>query len=378
MPIQRVRVGFNGNQLSPNILGGEGYPCALFCGRLRANDFHRPARETPVVICRTPKPFPSVALGLLVACVCAQAQGSRHRAESGKRTPAAAPVVFLDSTRERDGLKGAVRRVETEVVKVELKGGAVVEKSRSVLERTLYDERGHRAENETFPVVSNAAGQEVHSYDAQGNLAETILRDTHGATLSRTIYKYEFDAFGNWVKMTASLAVLSAGKIAYEPIEITNRSITYYATDGPAARTSNSATDAAAEKKADDVHRGAPRIEGDTARVERVAPRAEGARVAHASAREIEVGVLNDRATSLPPPAFRVAGRRLDKPVTVSVEVVVDQTGLVVEARAQDAPRVLGQAAEDAARRATFFPFYSEGHPVRARGRLNFGFYFAP
>jgi hypothetical protein len=57
---------------------------------------------------------------------------------------------------------------------------------------------------------------------------------------------------------------------------------------------------------------------------------------------------------------------------------LVDQTGLVIEARAQDAPRVLGQAAEDAARRATFFPFYSEGHPVRARGRLNFGFYFSP
>jgi hypothetical protein len=344
------------------------------------------------VICRTPKLLLSVALSLLVACVSAHAQGSRRRAEPSPRATAATPVVFLDSTRERDGLKGAVRRVETEVVRVEPKGGALVEKSRSILERTLYDERGRRAENETYPVVSNAAGQEVHSYDAQGNLAETIVRDARGATLSRTIYKYEFDAFGNWVKMTASVAVLSAGKIAYEPFEITNRSITYYATDEPATSTpSSNATNATVEKKSDDTRRGTTHVEGDATHAERIQPRAEGeaarasgepksegVRVAHARVREIEVGVLNDRATSLPLPAFRVARRRLDKPVTVSVEVVVDQTGLVVEARAQDVPRVLAQAAEDAARRATFFPFYSEGHPVRARGRLNFGFYFSP
>jgi hypothetical protein len=358
------------------------------------------------VICRIPKPLPFAALSLLVVCAVAHAQGGRHRAEADARATSAAPVVFLDSTRERDGLRGPVRRVETEVVRVEPKSGAVVEKARSVLERTLYDERGRRAENETYPVVSNPAGQEFHSYDAQGNLAETIVRDARGATLSRTIYKYEFDAYGNWVKMTASVAILSAGKIAYEPIEITNRSITYYATDEAIdAKASHVSTDAVAEKKGDSARRSAthdrndaasvegdrkhvadvaartqdvvPRAQGDAARASGEAKR-EGARVAHANAREIEIGVLNDRATSLPRPAFPVTARRLNKPITVSVEIVVDQTGLVVEAKAQDAPQALRQAAEDAARRATFFPFYSEGRPVRARGWLNFGFYFAP
>jgi hypothetical protein len=120
-----------------------------------------------------------------------------------------------------------------------------------------------------------------------------------------------------------------------------------------------------------------PPAQGDAARAPGGVKR-EAARVAHANARVIDVGVLNDHATSLPHPAFPVSGRRLDKPITVSVEVVVDQTGLVVEADAPDAPPSLRKVAEDAARRATFFPFYSEGRPVRARGRLNYGFYFAP
>jgi hypothetical protein len=345
------------------------------------------------VICRTLKPLPSAALALAFACPAAYAQDAHRRhAETAVRAESAssAPVVFLDSTREQDGLKGPVRRVETEIVKVEQRGGATVEKSRSVLERTLYDERGRRAQNETYPVVAHAAGREFHSYDAQGNLAETVVRDARGAVLSRTEYRYLFDSFGNWMKMTASLAVLSAGKLTYEPVEITNRSITYYATgeadgSGPAGDAAARAAMAGGTAKTPDTARAGgahaqspvPAARGEAARAAGGAKR-EGARVAHAAGREIEVGVLNDRATSLPRPAFRVAGRRLERPVTVSVEVVVDQTGLVAEASAPDAPPALRQAAEDAARRTTFFPFYSEGRPVRARGRLNFGFYFAP
>ncbi len=307
------------------------------------------------MICRIQKPLPSVALALLFACSAAHAQeGHRRHAETaGRAEPSrraeVAPVVFLDSTREQDGLKGPVRRVETEIVKVEQRGGASVEKSRSVLERTLYDERGRRVENETYPVVSNSTGQEFHSYDAQGNLSETVVRDARGAVLSRTAYRYEFDSSGNWVKMTASLAVLSAGKLSYEPVEITNRSITYYATEGAggpkvAGNGTAQAAPSSAVVKTPDAARveaarsqaAAPHAQGDTARAAGN-ERKEGARVAHANAREIDVGVLNDRATSLPRPAFPVAARRLAHPITVSVEVVVDQTGLVVEASAPDA-----------------------------------------
>jgi hypothetical protein len=313
------------------------------------------------------KPLLFIAFLIVASCAPARGQTSRPRPET-KRRAANAPLIFLDSTRERDGLKGPVRRVETEVVKVDFEQGARVEKSRSVLERTLYNEGGRRVENETYPVVGDTRGEEVHRYDAQGNLSETILRDARGATLSRTVYEYEFDGFGNWVKMTASVAVLNAGKPGFEPVEVMNRAITYYRIDGGDAKTFGAAgARVAAPAKADS---GAERV---TAHAEDKKSRASAAK-----GREIEVGVLNDRATSMTKPSFVVTAKRLDTPVTVSVEVVVDPTGRVIEATAQNGTQAMREAAETAARRATFLPFYSEGRPVRARGRLNFGFYFAP
>jgi hypothetical protein len=309
----------------------------------------------------------SVALLIVASCAPARGQTSRPRTDA-KRRPAGAPLVFLDSTRERDGLKGPVRRVETEVVKVDAGGGARVEKSRSLLERTLYDESGRRVENQTYPVVGNARGDEIHKYDAQGNLAETLVRDARGAVLSRTVYEYEFDAFGNWVKMTASVAVVSAGKAGYEPVEVTNRSITYYQTDeGAGAKTPTAAGAQVAAARAN------PAAQGAGGEEPRDASRAAGAR-----GRELEVGLLNDRATSLPKPAFVVTGKRLDEPITVSVEVVVDEAGRVVEARAQNGPQALREAAESAARGATFQPFIVEGRAVRARGTMSFAFNFSP
>ncbi|MFL6230202.1 MAG: energy transducer TonB, partial [Pyrinomonadaceae bacterium] len=262
------------------------------------------------------------------------------------------------------------------------------------------------------------AGEEVHRYDARGNLSETVVRDARGATLSRTVYEYEFDEFGNWVKQTASVAVLNAGKSGFEPVEITNRRITYYQT-GAGTKTIGAKTSGSPVAVDDSVpttneeRRGAhadaesarqalhadgerasatPRVDADARRTAAPADaearrtytrggatsQRAGSSGAGAQTREVKVGTLNDRATSLPRPAFPVMGKRLAEPVTVSVEVVVDQTGRVVEAKAQNGPLALRESAEAAARRATFFPFYEEGRPVRARGWLNFGFLFEP
>jgi hypothetical protein len=308
----------------------------------------------------------SVVFLSIASCAPARGQTRRPRPET-KRRDARAPLVFLDSTRERDGLKGPVRRVETEVVKVAFDRGTRIEKSRSLLERTLYDDSGRRVENETYPVVGSASGEETHRYDAQGNLAETVVRDARGATLSRTVYEYEFDPFGNWVKMTASVAVVSAGKPGFEPVEVTSRTITYYQTDENAAA---HAPDAAGAQVATAAKADAAQADGEKPR--------DVSRPPATKAPEIEVGAINDRATSLPKPAFVVTGRRLEAPITVSVEVVVDQTGHVVEAKAQSGPRALREAAETAARGATFLPFYADGRPVRARGTMSFAFNFSP
>jgi hypothetical protein len=314
------------------------------------------------------------------SCVSAGAQGSRRRA-GGERAKGRAPFVFLDSTREGDGLKGPVRRIETEVVGVELRAGETLSKPPSLLERTLYDERGRRVENETYPVVGGGArgGRETHTYDERGNVAETVVRDAGGAVLSRTLYAYEFDEHGNWIKMTASVAVSNGGRVEYEPIEITKRAITYYLLDKPGDQRAPGGGEAAkaggTPAEAVRVSSGVGAAAGEKVTTTAASTTPTGARAVP----ELVVGgVLNERATWLPRPAFPVNGERLQEPLTVPVEVVVDITGRVVSARAQGGPPALRKAAERAARRATFLPFYAAGRPVRSRGVINYAFNYLP
>jgi hypothetical protein len=54
------------------------------------------------------------------------------------------------------------------------------------------------------------------------------LANADGSLVSKEVYKYEADSLGNWVKMTTSVAVVENGKIAFEPTEVTYRTIFYY------------------------------------------------------------------------------------------------------------------------------------------------------
>lgn len=329
-----------------------------------------------------PKSFSSIVALLCAAgfFVCSEVCGqvNRPRAEDSRRADRT-PVVFLDSTKEIDGLKGPVRRIETELVRVQLEGGQLVQKSRTLLERTLYDERGRRVENETYPIAGSQAGQEAHKYDAQGNLSETIVRDARGAVLSKTIYDYELDEFGNWIQMTASRVVYRSGKIEHEPTEITKRKIVYYLVDEPRVP---AAAAAASATRVNATH--APVALGDKVSQRAESPEAKQPQAAlpHSTVEEgaplPDAGVLNERTTALPKPAFPVSWKRLDEPITVTVEVVIDITGRVSAARARSGPEALLEPAESAARRATFLPFYVAGRPVRARGLINYTFDFLP
>lgn len=351
--------------------------------------------------------LPSSVPGLLllaVVCAPAGAQVARTRADATRRATRA-PLVILDGTRETDGLRGPVRRVETEVVKVELRQGQLLERPASLLERTLYDERGRRVENETHPVVgSGRTGRESHSYDARGNVVETVVRDAAGAVLSRTSYDYEFDEHDNWTRMTASVAVSNQGRTEYEPFEITRRRITYYAVGeagGRATRSgaaANQSGERAARNGAAEKQNGATVAPvaagekvGERARAEdgakAVGPAAPAAAEnvhksrttkAPSGGEVLEAGPLNARATWLPQPAYPVGSRILDTPYTVAVEVTLDITGRVVGARAQNGPAALREAAERAARLAAFLPFYVSGRPVRAKGIINYSFNYLP
>ncbi|HVG28512.1 MAG TPA: VWA domain-containing protein [Pyrinomonadaceae bacterium] len=87
-------------------------------------------------------------------------------------------------------------------------------------------------------------------------------------------------------------------------------------------------------------------------------------------------GVLNGRAKSLPVPVYPDMARRMRVAGTVVVEVMVDESGRVLETRAASGPALLRQAAVDAARQARFPPTLVGGQPARLAGVINYTFTF--
>jgi protein TonB len=151
------------------------------------------------------------------------------------------------SDREQDGLAGPVRRVKTETAKIAVKNGKPVEGARAVLETTTYDQKGNRVDNAYFLEAGGTlTGKEVYKYDDKGNIVEMTLHNADGSLLAKEVYAYEFDAVGNWVKMTTSVAMIEGGKVTFEPSEVTYRSISYFLDEGMLAKMSQPASSSAA------------------------------------------------------------------------------------------------------------------------------------
>ena len=92
-------------------------------------------------------------------------------------------------------------------------------------------------------------------------------------------------------------------------------------------------------------------------------------------AKPIEGGVLNSKALSLPKPVYPEEARRIKVSGRVTVRVVVDENGKVISAQATDGPLPLRQAAEAAARQATFAPTTTnDGITVKVAGTLTYDF----
>lgn len=88
----------------------------------------------------------------------------------------------------------------------------------------------------------------------------------------------------------------------------------------------------------------------------------------------ISGGVLNAKATSLPKPPYPPIAKAARASGTVTVQVVVDESGRVVEARPLSGHPLLQQAALAAARQARFSPTLLSGRPVRVSGILTYNF----
>ena len=91
-------------------------------------------------------------------------------------------------------------------------------------------------------------------------------------------------------------------------------------------------------------------------------------------AKPVEAGLLNAKALTLPKAKYPEEARRLHVSGKVTVRVVVDENGKVVSAMATDGPVPLRQAAEDAARLATFAPTVQGGVTLKVTGLLTYDF----
>jgi TonB family protein len=88
----------------------------------------------------------------------------------------------------------------------------------------------------------------------------------------------------------------------------------------------------------------------------------------------ISGGVLNSRAVSKPQPAYPPIAKAARASGTVVVQVLVDETGSVVTAKAVSGHPLLQPAAVAAARNAKFTPTLLSGKPVKVSGVLTYNF----
>src|SRR6266849_5508057 len=89
-------------------------------------------------------------------------------------------------------------------------------------------------------------------------------------------------------------------------------------------------------------------------------------------------GVLNGKAISLAVPAYPAEARSMHASGQVRIQVLIDETGRVIQARAVNVSGTHGAlitAAENAARRARFTPTLLSGMPVKVNGVIISNFF---
>jgi len=88
----------------------------------------------------------------------------------------------------------------------------------------------------------------------------------------------------------------------------------------------------------------------------------------------IQGGTLNGKAVSLPNPEYPEIARNVGASGSVSVEVIIDESGNVISAKAISGHPLLMAASVKAARAAQFSPTRLSGEPVKVKGVLTYNF----
>ena len=366
-----------------------------------------------------------VAFALLALSSPVSAQ-TNLTASNGSIQPQPVSAV-AESDRTRDGLVGPVRRVRTETAKLANDSGKLTESKRVTLETAAYDLKGNKIENQYFPIAgATLTGKEVYKYDDKGNISEMTLLNGDGSLMSREVYNYEYDLAGNWNKMTTSVAVVDAGKLTFEPTEVTYRSIMYYLDEnmlktvqpagaspipavpannaGSVANTPANVAKVNSETKAQPMPGKPANRKTSTAQplptvsassLDGVTPMEVKTLGVNANSnapvvlldaepppgpapkpilKPVSGGVLNGTAISLPPPTYPEAAKRMRASGIVSVAVVLDESGKVISAIATSGPTMLRDVAVQAALKARFSPTKLSGQPVKVAGLINYKF----
>jgi TonB family protein len=326
----------------------------------------------------------------------------------GQEKASRAPVSIEAETgsREQDGFNGPVRRVRVETAKVVLKDGKWVEGTRQLLGIATYDLTGKKVDSAAYPVATNTLpGKEQYLYDDKGNIREMTLVDKDGTTLSKETYTYEFDQLGNWTKMSSSVAVYENGKISFEPIGTTYRTISYYYNQAIeklnarapkpnrvlAPRTSSTlvsnsnasptappqtstnteqvntlvqplleASNAHAKKELTSAPASVVPVKNNTSKPDSsIALSADGGKTADEApatsvVQHVAEDVLRNAAIEMPKPEYSAAALASRASGIVKVQILIDEDGNVTNAQATSGHPLLGAAAEAAARKARF------------------------
>jgi protein TonB len=88
----------------------------------------------------------------------------------------------------------------------------------------------------------------------------------------------------------------------------------------------------------------------------------------------ISGGILNGKAISLPKPSYPAIARSARASGKVVVEVIIDESGRVISARAVSGHPLLQASAVQAAYGARFSPTQLSGQPVKVTGTISYNF----
>jgi len=86
------------------------------------------------------------------------------------------------------------------------------------------------------------------------------------------------------------------------------------------------------------------------------------------------VGDLMNRVQDQPAPQYPALAQAAGLYGKVELQVIVDETGQIISARAISGPPLLGEAAMEAAYRARLVPVEKDGKPIKVTGYLNYQF----